>query len=349
MTFKDLLSKPEYLCRALDQTPLSTLREKERPPMTFAELALRGIFAKARYQRASWTHEFSDFASRFVQYSQRNCHGEGEEYHNNRVSKIAYLVLSNLGSKLAQLENRTDTIHFWLSNAHEPAEVETLLALGAHPNVLSGNTSRSCLHLSALNYNIRTLQLLSKSALFDPNLGSHTGETALFIAVHAYGREAPEINVDDQIRWIKAILEDERTNPNCVTPSDKLTPLHLAAKLKHPDVLKLLLNDERILPNLQSEPGLYTALHFAAVNDLGVSVKALALHPQTDLELKNLKGETPLGLAIHKNKSNAVRALVQSNAQITFSHVLCAKSHCPKEFAMLLRTFVQRCTRKPYF
>jgi ankyrin repeat protein len=127
--------------------------------------------------------------------------------------------------RLRERGDRQVTLLQWAVLSQQPGSVQALLALGADPAALDGN---SALHTAAMLQDAQYLRLLLTEGAQVNVRNAVTGATPLAAAVLA-GRE-------EQLRLLLAAGAD-------TTLSDRLgdTPLHLAAKINAPHLALLLL------------------------------------------------------------------------------------------------------------
>ena len=102
-------------------------------------------------------------------------------------------------------------------------------------------------------------------------------------------------------------LVNHKANVNARTDSGD-TPLTLAAKYKHDNVVDALLSDSGCLVDAKSQYG-YTALHYSCRYGHVDIVRALVKH-KANVNARIDSGDTPLTLAAEYNRDNVVHALL---------------------------------------
>ena len=114
------------------------------------------------------------------------------------------------------------------------------------------------------------------------------------------------------VERVKALLKD---NPDLVLARYLVgeTPLHLAAKWGHKDVVALLLGAKAEI-NAQTESG-ETPLHYAAENG-EKEVAKLLLAGRVDIDVRNKWGQTALHCAAQDGHKDMVALLLDNGAQV---------------------------------
>ena len=188
-------------------------------------------------------------------------------------------------------------------------------ALGGHPGVIrllihdyeldksaKDNYGATLLHFAALGGHPEAIRLLIDEHGLNRNAKTNDGRTALhFAAVGGH----PDV--------IRQLIDEHGLNRNAKT-NDGRTALHCAAFGGHPEVIRLLI-EYGLDKNAKTNDG-RTALHRAAA--LGnVEVAQQLISAGADREAREqIKGSTPLQLAIVNGQKEMVRMLVQQGARV---------------------------------
>ena len=145
---------------------------------------------------------------------------------------------------------------------------------------------------------------------------------------------------------IVKILVSHKANVNARTDSDiPDTPLTLAAKYKHDNVVHALLSDSQCLVDAKGQDG-YTALHYSCRYDYVDIVWTLVKH-KANVNARTDSGDTPLTLAARHKHDNIVHALLSDSQCLvdakgwdgyTVLHYSCRYGHVDR-----VRTLVNQC------
>ena len=117
---------------------------------------------------------------------------------------------------------------------------------------------------------------------------------------------------NSEIQQVRAALEAGQ-DVNFFDPSNG-TALHLAAKQGNADIAELLL-DNGADTSIQTKKGGKSPLHLAAQSG-HVEIVSLLIDRGANIELIDVKGETPIFSAILKNQVDVVKLLIKKNANI---------------------------------
>ncbi|MGO9087180.1 MAG: ankyrin repeat domain-containing protein [Candidatus Sulfotelmatobacter sp.] len=118
--------------------------------------------------------------------------------------------------------------------------------------------------------------------------------------------------VGNKLESVKALVKD---NPDLVLTPYLLgeTPLHLAAKWGHKEILAFLLASQADV-NAETESG-DTPLHYAAENG-EKEVAALLLASNAEIDARNKWGQTALHWAAQNGHKDTVALLLDNGAQV---------------------------------
>ncbi len=152
-------------------------------------------------------------------------------------------------------------------------------------------------------------QLLLGQQGININAVSNTGDTALVIAIQKSNKEIT-----------KLLLDNPGTDFQLANQSNGMTPLMIAAKEGHAEIIGLLLVKHNISINVQDKDG-WTALMLAAFHGHPVAVRSL-LVPGIDVNIQNKWGDTALtGMATHSDvptTMHATQLLIAAGADLDY-------------------------------
>ena len=112
---------------------------------------------------------------------------------------------------------------------------------------------------------------------------------------------------------VKTLVTEHKADVNATTDSGD-TPLTLAAKNKHDNVVHALLSDSQCLVGAKGQDG-YTALHYSCrYGHVGI-VRTLVKH-KANVNTRTDSGDTPLTLAARYKHDNVVHALSDYNCEV---------------------------------
>ena len=134
------------------------------------------------------------------------------------------------------------------------------------------------------------------------------------VAAEDEGRSALHIAVESGMLENVDILL--KSNSNLVTKTFQgNTPLHLAASLGHTDIMAALM-EKMVDVNVRNDDG-DTALHLAAsANDTMAVVTIIHSNHGCDIDVRNLREETPLHCAVDKGHIGVVELLLVAGANL---------------------------------
>ena len=221
----------------------------------------------------------------------------------------------------------------------------TLAARYKHDNVVHALSDYDCevlakdkdaytslLHLSCERGYVGIVMTLLTEHKANVNDRIHSGDTPIILAarkkqepiVHALlsdsgclvdakgqdGYTALHYSCTDGHVDIVKILVKHKANVNTKTDSGD-TPLTLAAKYKHDNVVHALLSDSKCLMDAKGQDG-YTALHYSCRYDYVDIVRTLVKH-KANVNARTDSGDTPLTLAARNDHDNVVHALLSDS------------------------------------
>ena len=199
------------------------------------------------------------------------------------------------------------------------------------------DNGETALHKACRDEKLEYIRALIRDERCDPNIQLSDGSTALHVAVSSCYTE-------NQRKIVQCLLENTIIDPNLKDNSGQ-TPLHIAVGKGYLKISLLLLKHSTHKPNLQDNDG-NTALHLGVGSlcvvelffshtsiDLNIQnsagntplheavirgasfdvVKALVLHKDCDIMMKDRKGMTPLQLTFHESKFKLTEVLLASN------------------------------------
>lgn len=235
----------------------------------------------------------------------------------------------------AQTDLGAAPIHFAAMQG-SASHIKLLLAHGAK---VEGTTDGECtpLHLAASYGTLETLKKLLKSDA-DPNAIDANGNTPLYYAAKNFYKlralikykANPNIENKQGIAplhiAVKAALSDNvralieagaKFEDNPIFEDGKTSPMHIAAELENPEMLKLLI--EYRVPVDSVDQNLDTPLHLA-IDEYNIEhVKILTGIPHIDVDAQNIDGETPLHFAIDSGDMDIIKTLVEADADPTIT------------------------------
>ena len=221
----------------------------------------------------------------------------------------------------------------------------TLAAINKHDNIVHALSDYNCevlakdkdaytalLHLSCERGYVGIVRTLVTKHKANVNDRIHSGDTPIILAarknheliVHALlsdsgclvdaigqnGYTALHYSCTDGHADIVRALVNHKTNVNARTDSGD-TPLTLAAKYKHDNVVHALLSDSQCLIDAKSQDG-YTALHYSCRYDHVDIVRTLVKH-KANVNARTDSGDTLLTLATRNKHDNVVHALLSDS------------------------------------
>ncbi len=139
---------------------------------------------------------------------------------------------------------------------------------------------------------------------------------------------------------VKFLLKNYEIDVNTLNP-EGFTPLYVAANAHNPDIVESLLKQPEIQPNKLSNG--CSAFYLACCDGDTKTARLLAQHPDTDINLSDADGFTPLHAASNQNNRKVVEFLLshkkiiipqESNYGNTVLHTACAAGN--KEIVELL-------------
>lgn len=207
-----------------------------------------------------------------------------------------------------QLESMQDLLGWTplhvAAEVSEAATVERLILQGFPVDVRAAN-GQSPLHVASRHGNIDSMRILLKRKA-DPNLTDQQGRTPLLLTAHhedavemllSAGAKPSDIllaTIAGRADLVKGFLAKDKALTEARTPGGA-TPLHLAAKLGHLEIMEVLLANGADVNARDSLK--FTPLHWAGyVQD----VSALLLVHKADRNAKAWDGSTPWDFGIER-------------------------------------------------
>jgi hypothetical protein len=141
------------------------------------------------------------------------------------------------------------------------------------------------------------VKLLLTSPRVKVNARNEAGETALHCCFKIVANDAPYISPTE---YVRILLNDPRTAYNLQDPYG-FSALMIAVEddeANELECVKMLMRLPNIKPNLVDRDG-NTALHHAALNGFANSVEVILAHPETNPNILNIYGDTPLVRAVY--------------------------------------------------
>lgn len=206
----------------------------------------------------------------------------------------------SLSDVKSRQQNRWNSLH-WAAFAGNLEIVSSLLHDSGFRTEVSALTEakETALHLACKGRKAQPVRQLTP--FLDPNQPSPPDDFAGDRPIHMAFRTAYKewVDQDDVLATVRALLEDERTDPN-IPDRFKQTPLALAQK--YPQVQRLLLGDSRIKPMESIGSGGPTPLSLAAQLGYWQEFGTLADRAEVDVQTyRDAQGNTLLHLLAERN------------------------------------------------
>ena len=237
-------------------------------------------------------------------------------------------------------------------------KVRKILECGKCSVNCTNSNGRAPLHWACVLNDLDMVKLLSEFKA-DMTIKDKHGNTPLTLAdkqgtnsvVHALLSQYPVDTKDlngytalhnscekGRVDLVRALVK-HKANVNARTDSGD-TPLTLAARNKHDNVVHVLLSVTQCLVDAKGQDG-YTALHFSCVYDHVDIVRTLVKH-KANVNARTDSGETPLTLAARSKHDNVVHALSDYNCEIYAKDSNTALLHlsCERGYVGIVRTLV---------
>nr|XP_015914492.2 delta-latroinsectotoxin-Lt1a-like [Parasteatoda tepidariorum] len=195
-------------------------------------------------------------------------------------------------------------------------EIDMLLSKNANVSAVF-DLGRTLLHSAAESGNVLVaLRFLIDTVVSDN--GNGTNEAPLTVkpgpinvdAKDQKGYTPMHVAAETRNSGFISLLITHGAKVNEQTFSDKLTPLHIAAREGHFKAVRNLIKDEAIEINKPEKSG-YTPLHFAVNGGVKV-INQLLTHKDILVDAKSENGFTPFQLAVMKGDRYAADALIKS-------------------------------------
>jgi ankyrin repeat protein len=177
---------------------------------------------------------------------------------------------------LRDRDGRTPLHHAADAGSREAVN-EVLAQAGVDVNI-ADVTGKTALHLAVARNSLELIKRFVSYPLLNINAVDETGESALHVAA--------ELGFYDMAL---SLCREPNINIKLQKVKTAWTPLHLAARKGHDDILQLLLNKCKGIVNGTTVDG-YTALHLACIGKHGACVRVLLEEPEIDPNVRTRHG-----------------------------------------------------------
>mmetsp|Transcript_15096 Transcript_15096/g.17093 ORF Transcript_15096/g.17093 Transcript_15096/m.17093 type:complete len:425 (+) Transcript_15096:210-1484(+) len=174
---------------------------------------------------------------------------------------------------------------------------EVLFCLNSDMNVnYQDEKGVTPLHMACAQGNHNIVRALLSKDDIDVNIKANNGKAALFSAVQSQNVEV-----------LKSMLAHPDIDPN--TTDKHATSVAMVATRLRPDILKLVMKHSKIDVNYQKPDGT-TVLIYAITTGNTKAALEVIMHPDTDINLQNKRGETAVTIA-HKKGLRSITVAFQ--------------------------------------
>ena len=172
------------------------------------------------------------------------------------------------------------------------------------PNT-QNNAGIYALHWAIIHHHLSIVQKLLAAGA-NPTLQDGKGQTALHVAAQ-----------HNQVQIVDYLIA-QKVNLN-IQDKDKQTALHLAIYHNHSSIALSLINNPTSLLHLP-DANRQTPLHLALLWTCDNSIAKALIEKKMPLDVQDILGNTPLGLAALNHNADMVNRLVASNADVNLAN-----------------------------